>query len=381
MTRSCDPSDLPIALNAAPGLSRPAACRLCRELDRWLDPRRHREPPERLAAAAGVPLAQMKRALAVAADPAAVSAAAAREREAAARLGARLLLAGEPDYPERLLDLALPPPVLYVRGELPAGPAVAVVGSRRADAYGREVAEGFARALAEAGVTVVSGFARGVDAAAHQGALAVAGGTTVAVLGCGLGVSYPSGHARLGDRIAAAGALVTELACGSPPRTWHFPIRNRIIAALAAGVVVVQAAPRSGSLITVRHALELGREVWAVPGRIFDEGSLGPHSLIRDGATLVRHPADVLAEVRCARPPLRPPLDTEKDRTAPEPEPALELDSPAREVLAVLAPNEPRLPEEIAGALGWPVDRVLGALLELEIGAHIRRLPGGVYGR
>ena len=219
---------------------------------------------------------------------------AARESEAAERLGARFLVVGDPDYPAGLSHLTLPPPVLCVCGELPSGPAVAIVGSRRTDAYGQEVAELFARSLAAAGVTIVSGFARGIDAAAHRGALAAEGGRTVAVLGCGLGVDYPVGHERLGREIAARGALVSEFPCHLSPRRWHFPVRNRVLAALAAGTLVVQAAPRSGSLLTARWAVDLGREVWAIPGRIFDERSLGPNALIRDGAPLVQHPREIL---------------------------------------------------------------------------------------
>lgn len=379
-----DPRSLQIALNAAPHLSRPAAYRLALRPDLWAGAA---APPDRLAAAAGIPLAQMKKALAVAADAPAL---AARELAAAERLGARLLLRTDPEYPAALHHLALPPPVLYVQGGLlPAvdpGCAVAIVGSRRADSYGLEAADLFARSLAAAGVTVVSGFAHGVDAAAHRGALAVDGGTTLAVLGCGLGVDYPRGHARLAGEIAARGALVSEFPCGLAPRAWHFPVRNRVIAALAAGTLVVQAAPRSGSLITARHALELGREVWAIPGRIFDERSLGPNALIRDGATLVLHPRDVLESLRppvsgspCHQVSQFPAAGKELTPPAadlPEPPPGL-----AGEILDLLPPGGVRLPEEIATALGAPVDGILGALLELELGGWARRHPGGAYGR
>ncbi|HBL27065.1 MAG TPA: DNA-protecting protein DprA, partial [Acidobacteria bacterium] len=271
-----------------PSLSRPALYRLAEEPDAWLG---IDESPDRLAAAQGVPRTQMRRALAALAE---AQAAAGRELEAAGRLGARLIVRGDPDYPPALAHLALPPPVLAVLGELPIAPAVSIVGSRKADAYGIEVAELFARALAAAGVTVVSGFARGIDAAAHRGALAAPAGKTVAVLGCGLGVDYPAGHDRLGREIAGRGALLSEFPCHLAPRAWHFPMRNRVIAALAAGTLVVQAAPRSGSLSTARWALDLGKEVWAIPGRIFDERALGPNALIRDGAPLIQHPRDIL---------------------------------------------------------------------------------------
>jgi DNA processing protein len=377
---SQDPSSthraLRIALNAAPRLSRPAAYRLARHPERWAG---SSEPPGRLAAAAGVPCAQMEKALQVAAQAEAL---AERELAAAERLGARLLLCEDAAYPPALRQLDPPPPVLAVRGTLPppADPAVAIVGSRRADSYGEEVAVLFARTLAAAGVAVVSGFAHGVDAAAHRGALAAEGGCTVAVLGCGLGVDYPRGHARLADKIAERGALVSEFPCGLPPRSWHFPVRNRVIAALTTGTLVVQAAPRSGSLITARQALELGREVWAVPGRIFDERSLGPNALIREGATLVQHPRDILET-------LRPPdhhaglsLAGDPEFKSEEPPPDLPPGL-AGQIFAALAPGAVRLPEEIAADLGAPVDGVLGALLELELGGWARRHPGGAYGR
>jgi len=367
---------LRIALNATPALSRPALYRLAQDLDAWAG---SPEPPDRLAAILGVPRAQMRRALAVAADAAAV---AGRERAAAERLGARLLVHGDPGYPADLGHLSLPPPVLCVRGEIPSGPAVAIVGSRRTDAYGQEVADLFAKSLAAAGVTIVSGFARGIDAAAHRGALAAEGGRTVAVLGCGLGVDYPAGHEPLGREIAAAGALVSEFPCGLSPRSWHFPVRNRVIAALASGTLVVQAAPRSGSLLTARWALDLGREVWAIPGRIFDERSLGPNALIRDGAPLVQHPREILETLlpNARIPPMPASIsqapDDEHDELA-EPPP----DGFPGAVLAAIPAGALRLPEEIAAGLEAPVDQVLGALLELELGGRVRRHPGSAYSR
>ncbi|HVR98357.1 MAG TPA: DNA-processing protein DprA [Thermoanaerobaculia bacterium] len=370
------PRDTLIALNATPTLSRPAVYRLGQELDRWLGRAGSGIPPEALAAEAGVPRTQMARALAALADAAGL---ARREEEAAARLGARVVTRLDDGYPAPLAHLSPPPPVLYIRGRLSAASAVAIVGSRRTDAYGQEVAELFARELAAAGVPVISGFARGIDAAAHRAALAAPGGETVAVLGCGLDVDYPSGHARLGREIAERGAVVTEFPCGAEPRTWHFPVRNRVIAALAAGTLVVQAAPRSGSLITARHALDLGREVWAVPGRIFDERSLGPHGLIRDGAKLVQHPLDILEDLQPRTGMLFPlpsaPLPTSAP-ALPEPPPGF-----AGEVLAAIPNGTTPAAEEIAIRLDAAVDKVLGALLELELGGWVRRLPGGLYGR
>jgi DNA processing protein len=258
------------------------------------------------------------------------------------------------------------------------GSAVAIVGSRRTDANGREAANHFGRALAAAGLTVVSGCARGVDATAHRAALA-AGGTTVAVLGCGLGVDYPRGHARLRREIAAAGAVISELPFHAEPIAWHFPVRNRIIAALARGTLVVQAAERSGSLITARHALDLGRDVLAVPGSIFDRRSRGTHALLRDGAFPAATPRDVLDV-------LFGPSETDRLLGAAEPAgPAVaeagRPDGLPGRVLAALPVGRERGVEEVAEAVGAGVDRVLAALLELELAGWVRRHAGAAYSR
>lgn len=363
-----------IALNATASLGRAAVYRLGETLDDWLVAAVGGAPADRLAARCGVPPAQMAAALAMLPGAEVV---ARREREQAARLGAGVVTRLDAGYPAALAVLPLAPAVLYVRGTLPEGPALAVVGSRRADPYGRETAELLARELAAAGVVIVSGFALGIDEAAHRGALAAAGGRTVAVLGCGLDVDYPRGHRRLGDDIAARGAVVSEFPCALGARRHHFPIRNRIIAALALGTLVVQAAARSGSLVTARHALDLGREVFAVPGRIFDETALGPNLLLRDGAVLVQHPRDVL-EVICPA-ALRAP-----GGGAPAAGPELVRSGPAGatgELLATLPPAAARTPDQVALAAGLPVERVLAGLLELELGGWVRRLPGPVWVR
>jgi len=205
---------------------------------------------------------------------------------------------GDERYPELLRAIYDPPAVLYCDGSVEPGDrqAVAIVGSRQATPYGLRITETLAGELSALGFTILSGFARGIDAAAHRAALA-AGGRTIAVLGCGLDVDYPPGHASLHAEIAGSGAVLTEFAPGTPPRATNFPRRNRIISGLALGVVVVEAADDSGSLITARLALEQGREVFAVPGPIDVPTSQGPHGLLKQGATLVETVDDIVEEL------------------------------------------------------------------------------------
>jgi DNA processing protein len=357
--------DLWIALNAETELSRAAVCRLAASLDAWRG-----EAPgsaSRLAGELGVPAPAIERALALAPAAAAI---ARREERAAERAGARLVTLEEAEYPAPLLELALPPPALYLAGEIPAGPAIAIVGARQASGYGLEVAAWFARELAQAGVVVVSGFAVGVDGAAHRGALAAEGGMTVAVLGCGLDVDYPKPHRALRGPIARRGALVSEFPCALRPDRWRFPIRNRLIAALAAAVVVVEAAPRSGSLVTARLALDLGREVLAVPGRVTDELAVGTNALLADGAEPAISPRDLLERLaRGGAPSGRAPV-----------EPA-GLAAAALALWRASAADRGAAPEELAAAAGLPIDAALGWMLELELAGHLRRLPGGLLVR
>lgn len=214
------------------------------------------------------------------------------------RLGLQVLTLADPGYPEPLRHVYGPPPLLYVRGALAEADqwAVAVVGTRRATAYGREVAERLAGELARAGVTIVSGLAKGIDSHAHRAALA-AGGRTIAVLGSGPDVIYPAENAGLARQIVEQGALVTEYPPGAPPDAANFPVRNRIISGLSRGVLIVEAGESSGALITADFALDQGRDIFAVPGNIFWPTSVGTHKLIQQGAKLVRAVEDILQEL------------------------------------------------------------------------------------
>ncbi|HCR38361.1 MAG TPA: DNA-protecting protein DprA [Synergistaceae bacterium] len=207
-----------------------------------------------------------------------------REVESCERMGVRLIFSGDPGYPSMLADIIDPPLVLYESGKgLPKGERVAVVGTRRCTSYGSNCASDLASVLADAGVAVVSGGARGIDAAAHRGCMS-SGGRTVAVTGTGADISYPASHSALFREISEEGTLLTEFPLGTPPRPWNFPRRNRLIAGLCSRCVVVEAPEKSGAVLTARLALEAGREVWAVPGRITDGVCRGSNALISDGA-------------------------------------------------------------------------------------------------
>jgi DNA processing protein len=257
------------------------------------------------------------------------------------------------------LEIPDPPFVLFAAGNLERFrlPAVAVVGSRDASRYGRDVASRLAKELSSIGVTVVSGFARGVDEAAHTAALDGPGGT-IAVLGCGLDVAYPREHARLKETLARRDLIVSEFLPGTEPRPGNFPVRNRIIAGLASGVVVVEASRRSGSLITARLAGDFGRDVFAVPGSVFSATSAGTHELLRDGAILCRGAEDVFAE-------LFPSIGAASSPRSAAPAPGAELSPEARTLFEALR-REDATAEELARAMDWPAATVLAALFELE---------------
>ncbi|MGY4707871.1 DNA-processing protein DprA [Candidatus Bipolaricaulota sp. J31] len=285
----------------------------------------------------------------------------------AEKAGARVVTVEDAAYPEPLRRLPDPPLVLYILGELTAeeGRALAIVGTRRATSYGRLVARGLAEELAARGVTVVSGMAPGIDTAAHRGALAA--GRTVAVLGTGLGRPYPAGAVSLMEEIAARGAVISEFPWEREGSKWTFPRRNRIIAGLARGVIVVEAPERSGALITAELALEQGKEVFAVPGPVTSEVSRGTNRLIQEGAKLVMDVEDVLEEF--------PDLRATPSRGE---EPGVELEDEARVVYEALA-GEPLNAEEIAGKTGLPYALVTKVLLELSLAGLVRECPGGRY--
>jgi DNA processing protein len=299
---------------------------------------------------------------------------ASAERWAAAveASGMRIVTAFDGDYPKLLSEIPDPPFLLFAVGRLEKLrlPAVAVVGSRNATRYGRDVAARLSRDLSHAGVTVVSGFARGVDAAAHEAAREGPGGT-VAVLGCGLDVDYPREHARLKEAMSATDLLLSEFPPGAEPRPQNFPIRNRIIAGLAVGVVVVEASRRSGSLITARLAADSGRDVFAVPGSVFSETSAGTHELLRDGAILCRDSQDVLAE-------LFPSVGVPVVRSA-DPKLPGSMSGEAARLYETLRREESLSAEELAQSLELPAATVLAALFELEA-AGLAVCDSGRYG-
>ena len=269
-------------------------------------------------------------------------------------------------YPAALTTVADPPPVLWTRGRVAAlsVPAVAIVGSRAASPYALSVAEQLAGDLAACGLAVVSGLARGVDSAAHRGAL-TGYGVTVAVLGSGVDVMYPSEHAPLAAAIEKDGAVISELVPGTPPQAFFFPLRNRIISGLSRAVVVIEANEKSGSLITARCALEQGRDVLAVPGNVLSGRNRGGHGLLRDGAKIVESADDILEELGMANRPLAASVDLTR----------LEKDP----VLACLPPGEPCDLDVIAERSGLSSSRLLPRLFEFELQGLVRRAGGGRF--
>jgi DNA processing protein len=289
---------------------------------------------------------------------------------AAGEAGATLLTLADSRYPPLLGEAHAPPPVLYVKGSCDAwqGPCVAVVGARQATSYGRMAARMLAADLARQGYGVVSGMARGVDAVAHVAALEQ-GGKTVGVLGCGVDVVYPPEHRGLYEAVERSGALISEFPMGAGPDPHHFPQRNRIISGISLGVVVVEAGLKSGALLTARHALEQGREVFAVPGPILSGRSQGANRLIQEGAKLVQTVEDIIEEFQTH---LRgtPPPDTRQDGLTEE----------EQGVLGALS-GEARHIDDVAAGTGLPTGRALGILLSLELAGLVRQQPGKMFVR
>jgi len=290
-----------------------------------------------------------------------------RSIEWAGQPGHHIITLGDANYPASLLEIADPPTLLYVRGNpaLLARRGLAIVGSRNATPQGIQTAESFARTLAAKGLAIVSGLALGIDAAAHRGALA-AGGDTVAVIGTGADRLYPARNRELALAIAEHGAIVSEFPLGTPAVPANFPRRNRIISGLARGVLVVEAAPESGSLITARLAGDQGREVFAIPGSIHSPVARGCHKLIRQGAKLVETAADILEEFGCE----------------PAPETGLDgsTDGGTNPVLVALG-HDPCPLDDLVERTGLPADRLLGELLTLELAGRTSTLPGNRYQR
>ncbi|MGH7167516.1 MAG: DNA-processing protein DprA [Nitrospiraceae bacterium] len=300
-----------------------------------------------------------------------------RDLKTLERLRLSVVTCLDPDYPPRLKTIHDPPPLLYVSGALTQADrhAVAIVGSRRATAAGRLLTEELSRDLASAGFTIVSGLARGVDAAAHRGALA-AQGRTVAVLGCGIDQTYPPEHQSLRKEIESSGAVVAELPLGSYPHGYHFPRRNRIISGMCLGVVVTEAAIQSGSLITARLAADQGREVFAVPGFVKADNSRGPNGLIKQGAKLVEHVQDIIDELL---PQLDAPFRERLKERVPHP-----VESPPRlgkeEATIYLALSfEPTHIDDLITNSRLPAADVAVHLLALELKHLVRQLPGQTY--
>jgi DNA processing protein len=297
-----------------------------------------------------------------------------RELSLLKEIGGRIVTLRDDDYPKRLEDIYDPPAVLYLRGELRSEDtlAVAIVGSRKTSPYGRWVTEKIGQGLARHGVTVVSGMARGIDSVAHMGALQ-GGGRTIAVLGSGIDVIYPSENRNLFYRIIEHGAVLSEFPIGSPPEGGHFPKRNRIISGLSMGVVIVQASSESGSLITAGYALEQGREVFAVPGNVGAEGSRGTNQLIKEGAKLVESSEDILEEIL-------PQWRREEGAAQKAETPVLDL-TEEEKILYQLLGETPLHIDAIIRESRLDPGKVSSFLLNLELKGLISQWPGKCFSK
>jgi DNA processing protein len=302
---------------------------------------------------------------------------AAKELAQAQAAGCRLLTWDEPEYPSRLREIYDPPPLLYVKGNaaLLNRHLISVVGARRPTPYGNQMAERLAKDLADRGLVISSGLARGIDASAHRGALASVNGATIGVLGCGIDVVYPKENKKIFQEIEQRGALISEFPMGTFPAPQNFPIRNRIIAGMALGVVIVEGAQYSGSLITARLAMEFGREVYGVPGNATQPSSFGPNQLIKQGAKLVTSWEDVVEELPT---PVRGELMPVESLSHEERAALIEQNlAPAeRPLYELLSLDESRHVDELVENSGLSSSEVLAALFDLELKGVIRQLPG-----
>jgi DNA processing protein len=282
------------------------------------------------------------------------------------KMGVDILTLRDGEYPDLLKQIPDPPVVLYKKGSLKIGKnTLAVVGSRKATFAGMNLAEKIANTVSSLGVTVVSGLARGIDASAHKGALSERGGT-VAVLGCGIDICYPAENGRLFERVGENGLLLTEYGPGDPPLQYHFPERNRVIAGISKGVLVIEASERSGSLITARLGLEYGREVMAVPGSIFGDEHKGANKLIKQGAKLVDGMEDILNATF-------PDLPLKKERPG-----KIEMDKDEESLYSFIGHEQIHI-DEVIDKTGLPAKDVMSILTQLEMKEIIRGFPGGYY--
>jgi DNA processing protein len=304
-----------------------------------------------------------------------------KEVDAIRRLGCRVLNCTEPEYPQSLLQIYDPPALLYVRGDATIlnAPSLSIVGTRRPTIYGAQIAELMGRELAKRGLTIVSGLARGVDALSHKGATSV-GGRAIGILGTGIDVCYPKENKKLFEKVLEKGAILSEFPMGAHPAPENFPVRNRIIAGMPLGVVIVEGKQYSGSLITARLAMEFGREVFGVPGNVTQEMSFAPNQLIKQGAKLVTNAEDVIEELPT---PIRAALVQ-----------AEELESEQRNLLAadglnptekkiyeLLSAEAPRHIDDLVETTGLNSSEVLATLFDLEMKGIIRQLPGKQFAK
>jgi DNA processing protein len=293
------------------------------------------------------------------------------------REGCRFLVRGNPEYPPLLEEIFDPPLVLYARGRMePLGhPGVAIVGTRKPTIYGLQMAQGIASDLGSRGITVISGLARGIDAAAHRGCIQ-GGGRTIAVLGCGIDIVYPREHRQLSQQIQGNGLLLSEFTPGTSPAPQNFPVRNRIISGLALGALIVEASEYSGSLITARLAMEQNREVFALPGNLTTPQSFGPNYLIKQGAKLVQSWRDVVEEL----PPEHRQDILIREDAKPNNKPELDmLSEEENKILSLLKMDEATQFDRIFHGSGLGISRLSNLLLNLEMNGWIRQLPGNMY--